>query len=160
MANKAQIRIVRQQERVEACFVRAVARCAFAGNHGGMFALDILDFLARVSGVARIAEKPLFCHDHPRDVAAVGVMTFEALAVFEKLVVRAFYGLLHKFTVAFGAQLRVISRGEEQVFYICSMGRVATITLAVDERLMGICPGKLPFSINMTFVTGHVHPVF
>jgi hypothetical protein len=38
-------------------------------------------------------------------------MTFEALAVFEKLVVRPFYGLLHKLTVAFGAQLGVISSG-------------------------------------------------
>jgi hypothetical protein len=52
VAGKAQIRIVRQQKRVEACFVRAVARCAFAGNHGGVFALDILDFLARIRAMA------------------------------------------------------------------------------------------------------------
>ena len=90
----------------------------------------------------------------------MGVMTFEALAIFEKLVVRPFYGLLHKLTVAFGAELRVISSGEEQIFFIRSMGLVATITLTVDERLMGICPGKFSFRINVTSVTGHVHPVF
>lgn len=90
----------------------------------------------------------------------MGIMTFEALAVFEKLVVRPFHGLLHKLTMTFRAQLRVIRSGEEQVFFIRSMGLVATITLTVDKRLMSVCPGKFSFCINMTSVTGHVHPVF
>jgi hypothetical protein len=34
--------------------------------------------------------------------------------------------------MTFRAQLRVIRSGEEQVFFIRSMGLVATITLAVD----------------------------
>jgi hypothetical protein len=87
-------------------------------------------------------------------------MAFQAHAAFEKLVVRPFYSLLHKLTVAFCAQFRVISSGQEQVLLISPMGLVTTITLTVDQRLMGICPGKFSFSINMTSVTGHVHPVF
>jgi hypothetical protein len=90
----------------------------------------------------------------------VGIMTFEALAAFEKLVVRPFHRHLHKLAMTFGTQLRVISSGEEQIIFIRSMGLVATITLTVDKRLMGICPGKFSFRINVTSVAGNVHPVF
>ena len=139
--------------------MRVVACCTVSGNHRGVFALYLLDFFARVGAVARVTEKPLSCYDHPRDVASVGIMTFEALAVFEKLVVRPHHDQRHKVTVAFGAQLRVISSDQEQVFLIRPVGLVAAVTLTLDQRLVGICPGKFSFSINVAFVADHVHSV-
>ena len=52
MTAQADVRVPSQEEGIEFGLVRAVARCAFAVNHGGVFALDIFDFLARIRTVA------------------------------------------------------------------------------------------------------------
>jgi hypothetical protein len=52
MTAQADVRVPSQEEGIEFGLVRAVAGCAFADNHGGVSALDILDFLARVGAMA------------------------------------------------------------------------------------------------------------
>lgn len=133
---------------------------AFAGDHGCVFALDIFTVLISVDSVARVAEKSLFCHNHPRDVACVSVMTFETPAILEKLVVGAVLSQFHQITMAVDAQSRVINRDWEQFFLIGAVGSMTGIASTLAYRLVDICLGKLYLSIHMAGITSSVHPAF
>ncbi len=65
-------------------------------------------------------------------------MAFQTLSIFKKHVVRASRYRFHKVSMATDAQLRIVPLGQKKIFIGCAMGPVAAITIAFNDRFVGI----------------------
>ena len=87
-------------------------------------------------------------------------MAFEASAVFEKRVIGAALNRFHQVAMAAHTQLGIIFLSRQQVFVGRTMGSVAALAIALDDRFMGIGLEKLYFCVKMAGITNRVGPVF
>jgi hypothetical protein len=65
-------------------------------------------------------------------------MAFQTLAIFKKLVTGASLYRFHQVSMTTDAQFGVVSLGYKEVFVGRTMGSVAALTIALNDRLVGI----------------------
>jgi hypothetical protein len=66
------------------------------------------------------------------------LMAFQAPAIFKKRMVGAFFDRFHQVAMATDAQLGVVSLGCQEIFVGGAMGSVAALTIALNDRFVGI----------------------
>ena len=138
VTGQAQIRIIRQEKIFQIGFMGAVALRAFTIHDRVVLAFDVLDFPAGVRAVAGVTQKSLFGDNHPVDIASVYLMAFQTFTVFKIRVVGAALSRFHQVSMATDAQLRIVSICQKEIFVGRSMGSVAVIAIALNDRFVGI----------------------
>lgn len=87
-------------------------------------------------------------------------MAFQAPAVFKKRVIGADFNRLHQVAMTADTQLGVIPLGRKETLVGRTMGPVAALAIALDDRFVGIGLEKLYFGVKMAGITHRVGPVF
>ena len=105
MAIQAEIRTGCQKQAFQFCLVGAVAIGTFSHQDRVMLGLPSLDSLFKLR-VAGKAQGTLFIHDHPLNIAPVGIVTRKTFTFRKRVVVGAARLRLHQITMALGAHFR------------------------------------------------------
>jgi hypothetical protein len=100
----------------------------------------------------------LFFHDHPADVAAVGVVAGETLTRGERHVVDPPGLFFHDVAMTLFAEFG--TRGFQALLNVGTMGIMTCIALGICHRLMGIIPRKVTFRRGMAGEADRIHPAF
>ncbi len=156
VAGEAQVRTFGLEQIVEFCLMRVVAFRAFRVSYRHMIAFGLLKPVGQVR-VAGCTDDALFIHEHPFDIAAVGVVARLTFPFRKGIVIGATRLIFHKVSMTLDTDFG--SRGLEEILLVRSMGPMTRTAICIHDRLMRVGFSKLYFSIGVAAIADPVHPV-
>jgi len=87
-------------------------------------------------------------------------MAFQTPSILKKRVVGASLSRFHQVSMATDAQFGIVLLGCKELFVGRAMGSVAAVTIALNDRLVGIGLQKRHFGVKMTGIANRIRPVF
>lgn len=154
MAGQTEIRTLGQQKFVQFCFMRTMAFCALAHQKGLMLGFRCLNPFPHLR-VAGKTEGDLFVEDHSFHITRMGIVTGEAFPFCKRVMVCAAGLRFHQIPMALCAHFSAFE--PQKVLVIRSMGTMAGMAAAVQNRLMGVRLQELSFGVGMANVTNPVY---